>query len=139
LHDDALQVSGKVFEAITLLAGADGPFLKKDAFIAITGLVDKIADSKLKPSVFTGLMALAEAVGPQFVFTQVHKKALAHKSPKVWHLQSTTISSIIVLFHESARQVKQSWIFVAHVFAEWICQSGDGGWALTTQVILAGS
>ena len=42
-----------------------------------------MADPKLKAPTGEALSALAEAVGPQFVATQLHKKAAIHKSPKV--------------------------------------------------------
>ena len=45
--------------------------------------VDKVSDPKLKTFAGDLLSVLAEAVGPQFVATQLHKKATLHKSPKV--------------------------------------------------------
>lgn len=42
-----------------------------------------MSDPKLKAVAGEALSALAEAVGPQFVATQLHKKAAVHKSPKV--------------------------------------------------------
>jgi len=45
--------------------------------------VDKVSDPKLKGAAGEALTALSESVGPQFVCTQLHKKAAAHKSPKV--------------------------------------------------------
>lgn len=42
-----------------------------------------MADLKLKQPSFDTLTALAEAVGPQFLLTQLHKKATTHKNPKV--------------------------------------------------------
>jgi hypothetical protein len=45
--------------------------------------VDKVSDPKLKTPAGDLLSVLAEAVGPQFVATQLHKKATLHKSPKV--------------------------------------------------------
>lgn len=48
-----------------------------------TGAIEKLADLKLKGPAVELLLALSEAVGPQFVAVQLHKKAAAHKNPKV--------------------------------------------------------
>ncbi|KAK9814323.1 hypothetical protein WJX72_004049 [[Myrmecia] bisecta] len=77
------QVLSKAFELITYLAKTSPALNKKDAFVAIGGLVDKMADIKLKGPAGEALTALSEALGPRFVFTQLHKKAAAHKNPKV--------------------------------------------------------
>ena len=78
-----LQVLGKVFETVALLATESSRLSKKDAFTAITGLVDKMSDIKLKGPAGEALTAMSEALGPQFVFTQLHKRAAAQKNPKV--------------------------------------------------------
>lgn len=72
-----------MFELIALLATESSKLSKKDAFTAITGLVDKMSDIKLKGSAGQALTAMSEALGPQFVFTQLHKRAAAQKNPKV--------------------------------------------------------
>lgn len=72
-----------MFELIALLANESSKLSKKDAFTAISGLVDKMSDIKLKSSAGDALTAMSEALGPQFVFTQLHKKAAVHKNPKV--------------------------------------------------------
>jgi len=77
-------VLGKVFELIALLATESSKLSKKDAFTAITGLVDKMSDIKLKGPAGEALTAMSEALGPQFIFTQLHKRAAAQKNPKVW-------------------------------------------------------
>ena len=78
------QVLAKAFEVIAQLAMAEGVSVsKRDAFLAIGGMVDKMADIKLKGPAGEALLALGEAVGPQFVCTQLHKKAAAHCNPKV--------------------------------------------------------
>ncbi len=79
----AFQVLGKVFELIALLATESSKLSKKDAFTAITGLVDKMSDIKLKGPAGEALTAMSEALGPQFIFTQLHKRAAAQKNPKV--------------------------------------------------------
>jgi len=43
----------------------------------------QVSDMKLKGPSFETLTIIAEAVGPQFVGTMLHKKAAAHKNPKV--------------------------------------------------------
>ena len=52
---------------------------KKAAFISMGGLVDKISDIKLKGPAGDALFSIAENVGPQFVFTQLHKKAFSFR------------------------------------------------------------
>lgn len=74
---------GKAFEIIKQVSEAGSAFGKKDAFVAVTGLVGKLSDTKLKTSACEALSALAETVGPQFVCAQLHKQASAHKNPKV--------------------------------------------------------
>lgn len=49
----------------------------------MSGLVDKMSDIKLKGPASETLFSIAENISPQFVFTQLHKKAMAHKNPKV--------------------------------------------------------
>ena len=79
------QVLGKAFEIIKQVSEAESGFGKKDAFVAVTGLVAKLSDTKLKAPACEALSALAETVGPQFVCAQVHKQAAAQKNPKVFH------------------------------------------------------
>jgi cytoskeleton-associated protein 5 len=75
-------VLGKGFEVVTFLVGKS-TVSKKDAFIAMGGLVEKMSDIKLKGPAGDALFAISEALGPQFTFTQLHKKASVHKNPKV--------------------------------------------------------
>ena len=77
------QVLGKAFETLKQLAQAESGLGKKDAFVAITGLVGKLSDVKLKGPACEALSVLSEAVGPQFVCAQVHKQASSQKNPKV--------------------------------------------------------
>ncbi|EFJ44246.1 microtubule organizing protein mora [Volvox carteri f. nagariensis] len=77
------QVMAKVLEALRVTATGCPSFSKRDAFTCIGGIIDKVADLKLKQPSFDTLTSFAEAVGPQFIMTQLHKKAAAHKNPKV--------------------------------------------------------
>jgi len=77
------QVLGKAFELITQIAASEVSLTKKDAFLAVGGLVPKLSDTKLKGPAFDALSALAEVVGPQFVCGQLHKQASLQKNPKV--------------------------------------------------------
>jgi hypothetical protein len=80
----ASQVLGKAFEIVRHVAEtADGQLTKRDAFVALGGLVEKMSDVKLKGPAGDAMSALSEAVGTQFVCAQLHKKAAAHKNPKV--------------------------------------------------------
>ena len=65
------------------VVAATWPVSKRDAFVALPGLADKMADMKLKGPAGDALTAMSEACGPQFVCTQLHKKAAGHKNPKV--------------------------------------------------------
>ncbi|KAG2491479.1 hypothetical protein HYH03_010264 [Edaphochlamys debaryana] len=85
------QVMAKQFEVLRAVAAGCHTFSKRDAFNCINGVIDKVADLKLKQPSFDTLTSVAEAVGPQFVMTQLHKKAASHKNPKV---QSETINWI---------------------------------------------
>ena len=78
-----LQVLAKAYEGVTAMVSQAASTSKKDAFTALGGVVDKMSDVKLRTAACGLLDALAEAVGPQFVCAQLHKKAAAHKSPKV--------------------------------------------------------
>ncbi len=82
------QVMAKAFDLITQIAGADVTISKKDAFVALGGMVPKLSDGKLKGPVSDALTALAEVVGPQFICAQLHKQASAQKNPKVMMLNS---------------------------------------------------
>ncbi|GLC42611.1 hypothetical protein PLESTB_001118900 [Pleodorina starrii] len=77
------QVMAKVLEVLRITAAGCLTFGKRDAFTCIGGIIDKVADLKLKQPSFDTLTSFAEAVGPQFVMAQLHKKAAAHKNPKV--------------------------------------------------------
>ena len=79
---DMQQVLGKAFEIISYLV-ANSTVGKKDAFTAMGGLVEKMSDIKLKNPAGEAMFAISEALGPQFTITQLHKKASAHKNPKV--------------------------------------------------------
>jgi hypothetical protein len=46
----------------------------------------RLADLKLKEAAFQMLLAASEAVGPQLVASLLHKRAAAHKNPKVGRL-----------------------------------------------------
>ena len=78
-------MSARAFDTIAVVA-ATWAVSKRDAFVALPGLADKMADMKLKGPAGDALSALSEACGPQFVCTQLHKKAAAHKNPKVGKL-----------------------------------------------------
>ena len=72
----------RAFELILVVASSCA-VSKRDAFLVLAGLADKVADMKHKAPAYDAMTALAEACGPQFVCTQLHKKASAHKNPKV--------------------------------------------------------
>ncbi len=75
------------------VVAATWPVSKRDAFVALPGLADKMADMKLKGPAGDALTAMSEACGPQFVCTQLHNKAASHKNPKVSRHTSTCCTS----------------------------------------------
>lgn len=77
------QVLSRAFELLGILARESSTLGKKEAFLALNGIVDKMSDSKLKGPGGETLLLLCEAVGPQFILHQLHKKAAAAKNPKV--------------------------------------------------------
>eukprot|EP00887_Chlorella_sp_A99_P000367 scaffold13.g367.t1 len=81
--DKNFQVLNKEFELLGHLATAAPSFSKREGFVAMEGLAEKIHELKHKGPVCEALTAVAEAVGPQFVMTQLHKRAAANKNPKV--------------------------------------------------------
>ncbi len=78
----SMQVFAKMLQLITAIAQNSPAVGKRDAIVAIGGFTDRMADTKLKGPACEALTALSEAVGPQFVATQLHNKAAAQKSPK---------------------------------------------------------
>ncbi len=92
------QVSARAFDTMAVVA-ATWPVSKRDAFVALPGLADKMADMKLKGPAGDALTAMSEACGPQFVCTQLHKKAAGHKNPKV---SRQHIYLLQFIFHDAA-------------------------------------
>lgn len=81
------QVMSRQFELIRFAAErGEASFGKSEAFMSIKGFYEKIGDMKLKTPASEALSMICEAVGPQFVFDQMHCKAAAHKNPKVGEL-----------------------------------------------------
>jgi hypothetical protein len=74
-HHPRPQVLSKQFELVALVAQECPAFGKREGLVGISGCVDKLSDIKLKGPANSALMAIAEAVGPQFVAGLVHKKA----------------------------------------------------------------
>eukprot|EP00803_Ostreobium_quekettii_P007309 evm.model.scf_1455.1 EVM.evm.TU.scf_1455.1 scf_1455:6723-19697(-) len=73
----------KQFELVKHVALSCQSLAKSDAFVAVEGLTEKVADIKLKADAFETLSVLCECVGPPFVFNHVHAKAVKHKNPKI--------------------------------------------------------
>ncbi|GIL97467.1 hypothetical protein Vretimale_3111 [Volvox reticuliferus] len=101
-----LQVMAKVLEALRVTVAGCPTFSKRDAFSCIVGIIDKVADLKLKQPSFDTLTSFAEALGPQFVMTQLHKKAAAHKNPKVQSEAINWIARAIVEFGLAGMDVR---------------------------------
>ena len=55
-----MQVLSKMCETYRILADQAPAFSKKDAFSAMTGMVDKMSDNKVKTSADTALLTMAE-------------------------------------------------------------------------------
>ncbi|PNH12606.1 Protein MOR1 [Tetrabaena socialis] len=100
------QVMAKQFEVLRAVAASCPTFGKREAFACITGLIDKMADMKLKQPSFDTLTSLAEAVGPQFVMVQLHKKTAVHKNPKVQSEALAWVSRAITDFGIAGADVR---------------------------------
>jgi len=77
------QVMSKVIEVFSFLASSSGSFDKPEAYVILEGIVERAADPKLKGPCGECFSLIAEAVGPDFVFSTLHEKAAAQKNPKV--------------------------------------------------------
>ncbi|GIL58886.1 hypothetical protein Vafri_13702 [Volvox africanus] len=100
------QVMAKVLEALRVTAAGCPTFSKRDAFICIGGIIDKVADLKLKQPSFDTLTSFAEALGPHFVMTQLHKKSASHKNPKVQSESINWIARAILEFGLAGMDVR---------------------------------
>ena len=76
------QVLGKAFETIKQLSQAEFGLGKKDAFVAITGLVAKLSDVKLKGPACEALSALGEAVGAAVCLCSGPQAGVLSEEPK---------------------------------------------------------
>ena len=75
------QVLGKAFEVITFLSNTS-TVSKKDAFMAIGGLVDKMSDIKLKGPAGETLTAFSEALGPPVRLHAAAQEGLRTQEPQ---------------------------------------------------------
>jgi len=81
--DKNFQVINKMFGLVDKIAVNTPCFSKRDGIAALEGLADKIHEVKHKLPVYTALTSISEAVGPQFVASQLHRRAAENKNPKV--------------------------------------------------------
>lgn len=81
--DKNFQVVNKIFEIFTYVAENGTGFGKSHASCIVAGAVEKIHELKHRAQASNSLTAACERVGPLLVVSQVHKKASAHKNPKV--------------------------------------------------------
>ncbi|KAL9553831.1 hypothetical protein MBANPS3_003097 [Mucor bainieri] len=77
------QVMGKMFLAIQTLAEQCPKFNKACAALCIPAMVEKLGDIKLKKPAGDCLVAIAEKISLQFVFSQAYPVLKKAKSPKV--------------------------------------------------------
>ncbi|OAD02874.1 hypothetical protein MUCCIDRAFT_142534 [Mucor lusitanicus CBS 277.49] len=77
------QVMGKMFFAIQTLAEQCPKFNKACAALCIPAMVEKLGDIKLKKPAGECLVAIAEKISLQFVFSQAYPVLKKAKSPKV--------------------------------------------------------
>jgi cytoskeleton-associated protein 5 len=81
--DTNLQVLGRVFDFVARLSRLAPQFSRRSVALCVPGLVEKLADAKLKASAQEALTSLAEATSPALVHSLASRHALAHKNPKV--------------------------------------------------------
>lgn len=86
--------------------------------------MDKVSDPKLKAAAGELLSLLAEAVGPQFVATQLHKKAVLHKSPKV--VSPVTLVSALQLNYRGCAELPNNAVMCAGLYRSCLVVSGAG-------------
>jgi len=77
------QVMGKQFEVVKYVIEHSAVLSKSDAFATIVGLIEKIADIKLKSVAWETLLSICENLGLHFVFTLIYSLAKKHRNPKV--------------------------------------------------------
>lgn len=76
------QVMGKQFEVVRYVV-ENSKLSPSDAYVAIVGLAEKIADIKLKTTAWETLLSVCETQGLHFVFTVIYSLAKKHRNPKV--------------------------------------------------------
>jgi cytoskeleton-associated protein 5 len=81
--DSNFQVMKARFDLVAYIAQNAAVFGKRSTACVLPGLVDKLADIKIKPQCIETLMTLSEVLSLNYVSTQVCKYASEHKSPKV--------------------------------------------------------
>ncbi|XP_065835694.1 cytoskeleton-associated protein 5-like isoform X2 [Oscarella lobularis] len=81
--DSNFQVMKLKFSLVAYVASHAKGFGKRSIAAAISGLVDKLADTKIKGEASEALNASAEATSLNYVSTQVCKHACGQKNPKV--------------------------------------------------------
>ena len=60
-----------MFDVLAAAAALSPAFSKRDAYVCLDTMVDKLSDSKLKQPASAALSRFAETVGPQFIASQV--------------------------------------------------------------------
>ena len=77
------QVMGKEFEVLRYVVEHSKVLSRSDAYAAITGLIEKIADIKLRTQSQETLLSVCEKMGLHFVFSLIYSLAKKHRNPKV--------------------------------------------------------
>ncbi|XP_062513637.1 cytoskeleton-associated protein 5-like isoform X2 [Corticium candelabrum] len=81
--DSNFQVMKARFDLVALIAQNATVFGKRSAACVVPGLVDKLADVKIKPQSIETLMVLSGVMSLNYVSLQVSKHSSEQKSPKV--------------------------------------------------------
>lgn len=82
-NEKIFQVMGKQFEVLQFVIEKSAVIARPDAYAAIIGLLEKIADIKLKTLSWDILLSICEHLGLHFVFTLIYSIAKQHRNPKV--------------------------------------------------------
>lgn len=100
------QVMGKMFNAIQTLTEECPKFNKACASLCIPVMVEKLGDIKLKKPASECLVAIAEKISLQFVFSQAYSVLKKAKSPKVLADSLLWIHSCLMDFGISGLQIR---------------------------------
>lgn len=85
-------------EAIGVLALAAPLLARRSASRVLGAVAERLVSKRVKSAAAEALLALAEAVGPTWVVSQLHNHALGHKNPKVLSETLVVLAAALAAF-----------------------------------------